>query len=60
MCLTAEALALFLNLLSPQIVSTEPGRVIVHASAGDVHWVARADEWCTMAPQIDAMARDAR
>ena len=60
MCLTAEALALFLNLLSPEIVSTEPGRVIVHAAEGDVHWIARADAWCTMAPQIEAMARPLR
>ncbi len=60
MCLSADALALFLNLLSPEIVATEPGRVIVHAAEADVHWIARADEWCTMAPQFDARARAAR
>lgn len=53
MCITTEALALFLNLLSAQIITTEPGRVIVAAEAGDVHWVENADRWCTMGPQFE-------
>ncbi|MAC82306.1 MAG: hypothetical protein CML66_30125 [Rhodobacteraceae bacterium] len=60
MCLTTEALVLFLNILGAGIVTTEPGRIIVHAETADVHWVARentADRWCTMAPQIDRIAR---
>lgn len=61
MCLTTEALVLFLNIIGPGLVSAdEPGRIIVHAETADVHWVARADDddrWCTMAPQIDRMAR---
>lgn len=40
----------------PEITS-EPGRIIVHAESRDAHWVAVEDEWCTMAPQIDRMAR---
>jgi hypothetical protein len=60
MCLTAEALALFLNLLSADIVTTEPGRVIVHSGTGDVHWEERAAQWCTTAPQSEPSARDAR
>ncbi|MDK3019905.1 hypothetical protein [Pseudodonghicola flavimaris] len=58
MCLTAEALALFLNLLNPEMISSEAGRITVHATEADAVWVLTAeDEWCTMAPQIDRMAR---
>jgi len=58
MCLTAEALALFLNLIGMDLVIADPGRIVVAAEAGDVHWVLTAeDEWCTMAPQLDRMAR---
>lgn len=59
MCLTTEALVLFLNLLAPEMIRQEPGRLIVMATTRDAHWVARdgADRWCTMAPQIDRMER---
>lgn len=57
MCLTAEALALFLNLLSMDDITTSPGRIVIHAQASDAHWVAVEDEWCTLAPQLDAMDR---
>lgn len=57
MCLSAEALALFLNLIAFDLVSTAPDRIVVHAETRDAHWVAVADRWCTMAPQIDRMAR---
>jgi hypothetical protein len=46
-CLSAEALALFLNLLAPDLVSRAPGVITVHAEAGDVEWVARGARWCT-------------
>lgn len=60
MCLTTEALVLFLNIIGADIVTTEPGRVIVHATEADVHWVASVDQddrWCTMGPQLDRQAR---
>ncbi|SHG91627.1 hypothetical protein [Marivita hallyeonensis] len=57
MCLTAEALALFLNMIAVPEISMEPGRIVVHAETRDAHWVAVEDEWCTMAPQIDRMDR---
>lgn len=57
MCLTTEALAVFLNLIAFDMVSTAPDRIVVHASARDAHWVAHGNEWCTMAPQLDRMAR---
>ncbi len=56
MCMSVEALALFLNLIAANI-TTEPGRIIVHATERDAHWVMVGDEWCTMAPQIDSMER---
>ncbi|WP_321364322.1 hypothetical protein [uncultured Celeribacter sp.] len=51
MCISAEALALFLNLIVAPVTS-EPGRIIVHATENDAHWVQVEDRWCTMAPQI--------
>lgn len=62
MCISAEALALFLNLLSFDMINTDhPGRIIVEAETRSAHWVHQSslgrDEWCTMAPQLDAMAR---
>ena len=57
MCLTLEALIVFLNLIGPDMVTATPGRFVVHAELRDTHWVERADEWCTMGPQIDQMAR---
>ena len=47
MCLSSEAFALFLNLLSPEIVTSAPGTVTVHATARDVVWrQTEADQWC--------------
>ena len=57
MCLTAEALALFLNMISGPDITMEPGRIIVHAQTRDAHWVSVEDEWCMMAPQLDRMIR---
>ncbi|WP_299784768.1 hypothetical protein [uncultured Marivita sp.] len=57
MCLTVEAFALFLNMIAVPEITSEPGRIVVHATTRDAHWVAVEDEWCTMAPQIDRMAR---
>ena len=57
MCLTAEALALFLNMIAAPDITMEPGRIVVHAETRDAHWVSVEDEWCTMAPQIDRMIR---
>lgn len=51
MCLSPSALALFLNTLMVP-VTTEPGTVIVHASAGDAHWVSQGENWCTIAPSV--------
>ena len=50
MCLTTEMLAAFLKLISPEIVTTEPARVTVHAEVGDTVWEAKDDLWCAEAP----------
>ena len=57
MCISAEALAVFLNLLAASLVTTEPGRIVIAATSGDVHWVAVDEKWCTMAPQFDQQRR---
>lgn len=59
MCLTTAALATFLNMIAGAPITTEPGRIIVHATEQDAHWVASPteDRWCTMAPQLDRMVR---
>ncbi|MEL6550679.1 MAG: hypothetical protein AAFQ54_10595 [Pseudomonadota bacterium] len=58
MCISLEALALFLTLVGSDLVTTEPGRITVHATATDAHWTPNAEDlWCTGAPQEDAAAR---
>ena len=57
MCLTTEAIALFLNLLDPQSISMEAARITIHATESDAVWVQVEDKWCTMAPQLDRVAR---
>ncbi|MGP6089524.1 hypothetical protein [Antarctobacter jejuensis] len=57
MCMTAEAFALFLNILSPDSIVSAPGHITIDATVRAAHWVAVEDEWCTMAPQIDRMER---
>ncbi|MFW2542321.1 hypothetical protein ACN2XU_06740 [Primorskyibacter sp. 2E107] len=57
MCISAEALAVFLNMLSASIITTEPGRVIIAATSGEVHWVAHEDQWCTMGPEFEKRQR---
>lgn len=47
MCLTAEAMAMFLNLLSMDIIETQPDTITIHAQVADTVWVAVGDDWCT-------------
>lgn len=47
MCLTTEALALFLNLIGSEIVTADPGVFTIHATEGPVEWVERDNMWCT-------------
>ncbi len=57
MCLTAEALFLFLSILPQEIVDVSDARITVAAETRDAVWLAKGDEWCTTAPQIDAAIR---
>ena len=56
MCLTSEMFATFLNILSPQLITNEPGKITVHADVGDKIWVAVDDFWCTDEPTLMAAA----
>ncbi|WP_407495298.1 hypothetical protein [Pseudooceanicola sp. MF1-13] len=53
MCLTTEALLIFLNLLPREIVEMGTDRIIVRAETRDAIWIAKDDKWCTSAPQLD-------
>ena len=46
MCLSLEALVVFLNLLPADIVTTEPERITVRATAAPAVWEAQGDLWC--------------
>ena len=47
MCLSLEALVVFLNLLNPAMVSTSDDAILVHATEGTVRWVSVQGQWCT-------------
>ncbi|WP_420556613.1 hypothetical protein [Roseovarius sp.] len=47
MCLSAEALALFLTMIGADVVTSETARITVHATEGDVEWRRVDDKWCT-------------
>ena len=57
MCMTALSLSVFLNIIGPDRVSTEPGFITIHATEGPVLWVQSDEMWCTQAPQTDRMAQ---
>ncbi len=57
MCLTLEALAVFLNILGTDIVTTEPGVITINAETAPAVWVAAGDLWCTQAPQQEFATR---
>jgi len=57
MCLTTEALLLFLNLLPRDIVEMGQDQIIVRAETRDAIWEAKGDKWCTTAPQLDKTIR---
>ncbi|SFC73392.1 hypothetical protein [Tropicimonas isoalkanivorans] len=57
MCLTTEALFLFLSLLPPDIVESSESRIIVRSEVRDAVWEPRDGMWCTRAPKIDSQLR---
>ena len=57
MCLTTEALLIFLNLLPRDIVEMGQDQITVRAETRDAVWTAEGDKWCTAAPQLDKSIR---
>lgn len=57
MCLTTEALMLFLSLLPPEIVETGEDRIVVRAEVRDAVWTPRGEKWCTAARDMGAAFR---
>ncbi len=53
MCLTTEALALFLSILSTGAIIREPGRITVAAEVRTAVWERQGDTWCTEVPDAD-------
>lgn len=47
MCLSAEAFALFLSILSPEIITSTPGAITIHATTQNAVWLRVGDRWCT-------------
>ena len=60
MCLTTQALALFLSLLPADRIETGDHGVTINADAGPATWTLVADKWCTEAPQDHRDAMFAR
>ncbi|SIN83017.1 hypothetical protein [Vannielia litorea] len=54
MCLTTEALYLFLSLMPAELLDLSADRVVLKAETREAHWVWNGESWCTMAPQVDA------
>ena len=50
MCLTAEALMLFLSILPEDRIDVGFDRVVIRAETRDAVWVAEGERWCTDAP----------
>ncbi|TFL18320.1 hypothetical protein [Jannaschia formosa] len=59
MCLSTAVFAMFLTVIGPDRIVSEPGRYVIHADARSAHWVEEAarDRWCTIAPHVDRMER---
>ena len=57
MCLTIDALALFLSLLDPAIISSDVGAITIHATEREAVWVQLGTDWCTTAKLDDRLAR---
>jgi hypothetical protein len=49
MCLTVDAFALFLTLISPERITTVPDHITIHAEVEDVRWIRSGENWCIAA-----------
>ena len=50
MCLSSQALILFISFLSEEIVHFSSESLLIQAEVGDVVWINRGDAWCTGEP----------
>ncbi len=50
MCLSTQAILLFISMLPPEILTQEPNRITIAADTGAVEWNYLTDNWCTVAP----------
>ena len=57
MCITSQALVVFLNLISQDMIEITSDTIIVHAETQDTVWYAAAgDRWCVERPVTFAKA----
>jgi hypothetical protein len=50
MCLSTQALVLFISMLPQEIVTQSANQIIIAAETGHVTWDSFDGEWCTVAP----------
>ncbi len=50
MCLTTQALLLFLSLLPEERIEMTESRVVIRAETGAVIWQYGGEAWCTDSP----------
>ena len=46
MCLTNQAMFLFISLLSPEIITLSPSQILIDAEVGPVTWLRTEEIWC--------------
>lgn len=54
MCLSTQALLLFVSMLPQEIVYPSSNEIMIAAEAGDVTWESFDGLWCTIAPLVSA------
>ena len=50
MCLTTQAMYLFVSILSPDVVSPSASQILIQAQTGSVVWENYGDLWCIDGP----------
>ena len=50
MCLTTQAMYLFVSILSPDVVSPSASQILIRAQTGTVEWENYGDLWCIDGP----------
>ena len=58
MCLSTQALLLFISMLPQEIVSSSTNEVIIAVDVGEVSWQSFDGEWCTVAPLVNTTVEE--